>query len=466
MNKQFTRRTFLQLTACLSGSLILMGCGMLEDEEETAVSPQKFERIIVIGAGMAGLAAAKTLVEMGYQVQVLEARKRIGGRVWTSREWPDIPLDMGASWIHGIRGNPITELAKQVGAETAVTDYDNHFVYENGRLIPDDQIARLETQLETLLELAAEVDADADADMPLQQAVDVALAEMELSQQDIRRLQFALNSAIEHEYAADVGELSLFEWDYGEEFGGDDVLFPQGYDQIVKGLARGLAINLSQVVGKIAYDANGVTITTNQGEFKADRVVVTLPLGVLQQGTVMFDPPLPAEKTAVIHALGMGVLNKAYFQFPQPFWDVDADLIGHMADKKGVWAEFLNIYKYTGQPVLLGFNAGEYGRFIESWSDEEIVADGMVALRSMYGEDIPAPTAWQITRWASDAFAYGSYSFLRPGADGDVIEELGRDVNGRLFFAGEATSRDYPATVHGAYLSGVREARHIAELGA
>ena len=380
MIPKFSRRTFLQLSACLSGSIILTGCDLLEGE-----------------------------------------------------------------------------------AETAVTDYDNHYVYENGRLLSDRQLRELESQLETLLELVTEVDANADADMPLQQAIDIALAEMELTADDVRRLQYGINSAIEHEFAADVREMSLFEWNYGEEFGGDDVIFPQGYDQIVNWLAEGLTIDLSHVVEKIAYDDNGVTITTNQGEFTADRAVVTLPLGVLQRGSVTFDPPLPEAKTAVMQSLGMGVLNKVYFQFDAPFWDVEADLIGNIADKKGVWAEFLNIAKYTGQPVLLGFNAGEYGRFNETLSDEEIIADGMAALRSIYGSDIPEPTGWQITRWAAAPFAYGSYSFLQSRANGDTYEGMGGDVNGRLFFAGEATSRDYPSTIHGAYLSGQREARRIAE---
>ncbi|MEK9164377.1 MAG: FAD-dependent oxidoreductase, partial [Chloroflexota bacterium] len=159
-----------------------------------------------------------------------------------------------------------------------------------------------------------------------------------------------------------------------------------------------------------------------------------------------------------------GVLNKVYLRFAAAFWaEDDTDWIGYIPEKKGEWGEYLNIYHYTGQPILLCFNAGEYGLAIEKLSDGEIVAAAMKTLRQMYGDDIPEPEAWLITRWGSDPFAYGSYSHAAPGATEDDFAALAEPVGDRLFFAGEATS-EYSATVHGAYLSGVREAGRIAEL--
>jgi monoamine oxidase len=159
----------------------------------------------------------------------------------------------------------------------------------------------------------------------------------------------------------------------------------------------------------------------------------------------------------------MGLLNKTYLRFPEVFWDKEHDLLGHIAERKGEWAEWLNIYKYTGQPILLGFNAGRYGRQIEKLSDREIVAAAMKTLRSLYGAKIPDPEAWLITRWAGDPLAGGSYSYLPPGATEGDRAALAQPVGGRLFFAGEATSVEYPATVHGALLSGRRAAKEIGQ---
>ncbi|NJN93924.1 MAG: FAD-dependent oxidoreductase [Anaerolineales bacterium] len=173
---------------------------------------------------------------------------------------------------------------------------------------------------------------------------------------------------------------------------------------------------------------------------------------------------MPASKTAAIRRLGMGLLNKTYLRFPEAFWDDEHDLLGYIGERKGEWAEWLNIYKYTGQPILLGFNAGRYGRQIEKLSDEQIVGAAMNTLRAIYGNDVPDPTASLITRWASDPLAGGSYSYLPPGATEADREALAEPVAERLFFAGEATASDYPATVHGALLSGRRAAAEIGEL--
>jgi monoamine oxidase len=160
----------------------------------------------------------------------------------------------------------------------------------------------------------------------------------------------------------------------------------------------------------------------------------------------------------------MGLLNKTYFKFNEPFWDKDNDLIGHIGEQKGVWAEFLNLYKYTGEPVLLGFNAADYARSLEPLTDEQIIADGMRVLRTLYGQAIPEPQATFSTRWAADPFAGGSYSFVPPGAGEADYEAMAEPVANQLFFAGEATHPEYPSTVHGALLSGYREAKRIMRL--
>ncbi|MEN9933597.1 MAG: hypothetical protein RLZZ387_176 [Chloroflexota bacterium] len=422
--------------------------------------------VIVVGAGVSGLAAARALADAGRRVIVLEARERIGGRVWTDRSWPGMALDLGASWIHGTQGNPLTALARKAGIVTAPpTDYESLWRYEPGaRELSDSADEALDENFEDLeersAELADELRSDGE-DISLQAAFDQLLAGRRLSQAQRRRLDYAINTSIEHEYAADASELSLLHWDQGEGFDGDDVIFPGGYDQVPSHLAAGLDVRLGHAVSRIAYGPRGVEVTTSRGTLRAERAVVTLPLGVLKRGAVTFDPPLPARKQEAIRRLGMGVLNKVYLRFPRAFWPREPHMLGYIAPRKGEWAEWLNVQRYLGKPVLLGFNAGSYGRQIEQLTDRQVVAAAVGALRDMFGPRVPEPEAALITRWGADPLAGGSYSFLAAGASPEDYDALAAPVAGRLFFAGEHTSRDYAATVHGALISG-REAAEVA----
>ena len=438
----------------------------------TPLPPAVQADVIIIGAGIAGLSAAKILKNKGLSVLILEARGRIGGRIWTDKSL-GFPVDLGASWIHGINKNPIKQLADQFHIKTVPTNYNASQVYHpKGKLLSGSEENQLYKRYDGIYRLLMDIRRKRMQqrlpDISWQQALDQVLSQQSFNANALAELYFALNTEIEHEYAADLSQLSLFNWDVETPFGGSDHLVLNGYSQIVENIVKtaGLTANIltHQVVQHIDYgSASGVQITTNQAVFSASRVIVTLPLGVLKANTVEFYPALPKAKQVAIARLGMGILNKTYLHFPDYFWQQDEriQIIDSISMVKGHWAEWLNSHYYTRQPVLLGFNAGQHGSEIEAMSDGEIIDEAMQTLFQRYGNDIPQPEAQLITRWGSDPFSLGSYSYIATGASVADYQELAKSVNQRLFFAGEATSSDHPSTVHGAFLSGLREANKV-----
>lgn len=452
------RRGFLTLASVLlAGWLAEMST---TQASARAVASRK-RRIVVIGAGLAGLAAARQLQASGHAVVVVEARARSGGRIWTSTQWPDMPLDLGATWIHGVEGNPLTELAQTIQVRQRMTSYASSLTYgTTGAPLSAAETARLE-HLRDLVFQSLQRAQGLDDDRSVRQAVASSIAPIAATPETRRLVNFILSGEIEQEYAGSANRLSAHWYDSAKAFPGEDALFVDGFRVITDELARGLRIELAQVVQAIHWDQSPARVITDKAEFRADQVLVTLPLGVLQAGGVQFTPALPPAKQAAIAKLGMGVLNKCYLRFAEPFWPTDVDWIEYIPARHGAWTEWVSFMQAANLPVLLGFNAADRGREIEAWSDQAIVASAMRTLRTIYGEDIPEPLDHQITRWATDPFALGAYSYNPVGATPDMRKALARPVGGVLFFAGEATEKDYFSTAHGAYLSGLRAAREM-----
>lgn len=451
------KREFLKLLA-----LVLLGNGTSAfGEKRNRVGIKASCRVVVIGAGLAGLAASRELMRAGHQVVVLEARDRIGGRIWTSNKWPDLPLDLGASWIHGVIGNPITGLADQLGARRLVTSYERAVIYNtDGQLLSEAKESQLDGIRRQMFDRLRKAQ-DSGIDVSVRQA----LASLEKKFADdpavLRLLSFCLSENIEQEYAGSASRLSSHWYDSGKEFEGDDVLFAQGFKVITEHLAQGIDVRLAHVVKEIWWQESEVGVRTTDGDFVADRVVITLPLGVLRHNDVRFIPELPKEKRDAISALGMGVLNKCYLRFEQAFWPHEMDWLEYISANHGEWTEWVSFQWAFQLPILLGFNAADRGREIEAWSDGQIVASAMETLKTIFGAKIPRPIDYQITRWASDPFARGSYSYNAIGSAPGMRSALANPLNGKLFFAGEAANRDYFGTAHGAYLSGLRTAKDV-----
>ena len=183
---------------------------------------------------------------------------------------------------------------------------------------------------------------------------------------------------------------------------------------------------------------------------------------MLKAGTVDFSPGLPVEKREAIARLGMGVLNKCVLRFPHAFWPSNVDWLEYVSETHGDWTQWISFLRAAKKPVLLGFKGADTGLEMEKLTDEAVVASAMRVLRTIFGTKIPDPEAFQITRWASDPFAFGSYSFNALGSRPSMREVLAKPIDGRIFFAGEATEKKHFATAHGAYLSGIRAGLEMA----
>jgi monoamine oxidase len=420
-----------------------------------AGKPVRAETILVIGAGIAGLAAARTLASRGASVTLLEARNRIGGRIHTSRLWPDVPIDLGASWIHGVRDNPLTALAREAGANTLATSYDSAKLYIAPELAALGVKGRGTDWASGLVERALDRAKDADADISIREAIDRISPPGTFSPVRAAQLEHHLAGDYEQEYSANSRELSAWWTGAEEKFSGGDVLFPGGYDQLTDRLARGLDIRFMAPVAHVRWDGPGVEVELASGErLRADRVIVTVPLGLLKAGGIRFTPDLPQDKQAAIDRLGVGLLNKHFLRFETPFWPADIDWHECMKREPGRWSQWVSFAR-AGAPILLGFTGSDAAREGETLEEHALLADAATTLRDMFGTATPAPVAAQVTRWASDPLAAGSYSFYAVGSIPADRQTLARpEGGGALSFAGEACSTNYFGTVHGAYLSG------------
>lgn len=462
------RRKVIQGGLSLLSMIMLPGCGGTSSTSK---------KVIVVGSGISGLAAARDLVSAGYDVTIIEAQNRTGGRLKTDTTL-STPLDLGASWIHGVEGNPITELATACNATLLETKYSNSILYDSfgaGFDLTNTPIspARKNTldALETELKTAITSGQQANSDTSIYTAIWNGTNAANKSAGDQHLLKFLMSSKLETEYAgagtdagvASVGDLSTYYYDSVKTFSGADKVFTNGYGQIADYLAKNLTIKTNEKVTAIDYSNASVSVTTDKGNYTADKVLVTVPLGVLKKNTIAFTPALPSTHTDAINQIGMGLLNKLYLEFDSSFWKSswggnNYDWIESIPDAGATeqrWTEWVSFDNAANKPILLGFSAATAAESLETLTNDDIKADAMARLRSIFGNAIPDPKPTILrTKWASDTYTYGSYSFNKVGMKKTVRQDLATPINNRLYFAGEATHQDYFGTVHGAYLSG------------
>ncbi|KZV43432.1 lysine-specific histone demethylase 12 [Dorcoceras hygrometricum] len=364
------------------------GSQIFEDSTEASV--------IIIGAGLAGLAAARQLMSFGFKVIVLEGRNRPGGRVYTQKMGQKgnyAAVDIGGSVITGIHANPLGVLARQLSIplhkvrdvcplyKPDGTPVDKEIDF-NVELIFNKLLGKV-TQLRELLGgLAGTISLGSVLETVRQlYAVAKNCEERQLLDWHLANLEFS--------NAGSLSNLSAAYWDQDDpyEMGGDHCFLAGGNWRLIRALCKGVPIFYGKIVHAIRYGEEGVEVTTENQTFQADIVLCTVPLGVLKKQTISFEPELPERKLAAIERLGFGLLNKVAMVFPHNFWGEDLDTFGSLRESSRQRGEFFLFYSYhtvSGAPVLVALVAGEAAQMFENTSPIESLHHVLSILRGTF----------------------------------------------------------------------------------
>jgi monoamine oxidase len=413
--------------------------------------------VLVIGAGAAGLAAARAVVDAGRSVRILEARDRIGGRIYSRRD-PDLPVavELGAEFIQGVLPRSL-DLAR--AARAVVVEVNGAACrWANGRIDPVDSPRQASTGAFDRLDLFR------GRDRSLQTVLD------ELVRADRRFADDAERFAawVEGYDAADpatVSVRSLVREHRAEAAVRADRSFrlPLGYVSILDTLRARLgpeALVLRTTVERVEWQPGAVVVHATGGQaFSARKLIVTLPLPVLQGGRVTFEPALP-DKARALRGLRMGAVIKVALRFDEAFWWTrERERLGFVLTPGLPFAVLWTTYPVVA-PLLIAWSAGPNAEALAELADEDILDRALGTLRTVFKQRVASKLqGWHVHNWQHDPLAGGAYSYVAVGGSGSQ-RLLARPVGETVFFAGEATesSGDH-ATVHGALASGVRAAR-------
>lgn len=410
---------------------------------------------LVIGAGMAGLAAARTLHDSGHEVVLLEAKPRIGGRTYTDRGFAKHPVEFGAEFIHGERA-ATWELVRQLGLKTL-----------HWRKL-DDSLVRLESgELLSMREARAthpEFDITRSWQLP-----EVDPLPFEDWRSYLRRIGFdeVQLRYVRRSFANACGESMRFISakaalegirKFAAECGSGDYRILSGYDRLVEHLAQGLTIYRDDPVVAIDWRDQVVVTTLDGQRYRADSCILTVPLGVLHAGAIEFRPALPEAKLSALAGLRMGPVIKLIYKFSRPITPPHIMALYSRLNPPMWWSPSFG--HDTDEVVWTAFVSGDWCMELLSLGQERALAAGLATLKAELGADSLPVIDMHLENWPDDPYTRGGYSFVLAGNDG-AREKLAAPTP-PLFWAGEATAPEHlAATVHGAYLSGIRAAHEV-----
>ncbi len=398
--------------------------------------------VIVIGAGIAGLAAGHTLQSAGCRVLVLEARQRIGGRIWTDTRYG--PVEFGAEFIHGHRAAS-WELVRQAGLPTSCWGRDRRFAIGGRMLAPDDPISTAVLQLYQQIccyrgpEVSvAELIERSTALPAVKQLVERWLANLEGA--DLSRL--SATALARERRLSTIGE--------------DNFHIDCGYQRLLEPLSTNLTIELGTVVTLIRWNADQVEVmSADRRQWRARYLVVTVPVSLLQVGLPAFEPPLPTDKQTALAAIPMGHVTKLVLWFEQRFW---SDFTVLSTD--GVIATWWPVSS-ARTPTLMGYAGGQQAIRVAELGESEAIAVALRELQTLFAVEVkPYFLGGRLIDWSRDPWSRGAYTYSSAGTPAARVT-LAMPL-GPIHFAGEATVTGAEiATVHGAFESGRRAARAI-----
>jgi monoamine oxidase len=409
--------------------------------------------VIILGAGLAGLGAARRLAAAGIAARIVEARDRIGGRAFTAREPSGLPVELGCAWLHSADENDLTRLARERGLTVDKT-VPPWRVQLNGIGFPAADQAAFSAALERLFDRIHEAgDAVAGggaADQPASRLLEPG-----------GRWNPLLDAISTYMNGAEWDRVSVLDFrNYSDS--GVNWRIIEGYSSLMAALSAGLDIVLECPASVVDHSGSRVRVATPRGDLSSRAVIVTLPTGVLAAGSLAFHPVLP-DKIEAAAMLPLGLADKVFLrldgaeEFPK-----DSHLYGS-PDRTATGTYHL---RPLGRPLIEGFFGGQCARDLEAAGEAAFADFAVSELAALLGEGIrrrlhPVAT----TAWERDPCAHGSYSHALPG-HADARLTLAAPVDGRLFFAGEACMVNDFSTAHGAWRSGVAAADAvIAALG-
>ena len=413
--------------------------------------------VVVIGAGMAGISAARALASGGLDVVVVEAGDRVGGRVWSIRDLGDQPVEAGAEFVHGNNAATWGDI-RSAGLRTVPTPYKwswmnlaNKTNWLPIQLMHPDVWKSFGLWLtlmksgDTDVSAADLIDAKGYKGRSLEMAGLMLTAHLPASTDELSIAGLKADGVLNLE-------------------GGVNHRVVSGYDGLPAYLATGLDIRFDKRVKSISYSPDGVEVVTTDGTTVSARAgITTLPHGVLTRGGITFDPPLPETKTDALERIGSGAVTKVLMRFDSPFWPKHATQI--VCGEGPVTLYWPTSYRTDGSPVLSAYSTGPRAELLSDAGAEgslEIVLDDIE--RVFPGSRARSRLAeWRFIDWMTDPNALGGYTFLTPGGVG-ARAQLAAPTDS-LLWAGSATAWEpVAATVEAAYLSGQRAAREASAL--